>query len=127
MMVMGPDDTQRKLLAAWRKMGPEDRHALLKFAEFLASHSTASPSPPPTEPLDIPKPEGESAVKALKRLKKSYPMIENDLRLLEEASTILMRKVTGSSDQEVVADLEHFFAKRYQQWQEARQGATGKE
>ncbi|MBF0424913.1 MAG: hypothetical protein HQL66_03725 [Magnetococcales bacterium] len=112
---------ERRLLSAWRSLAAAERHTLLQFAEFLVTRSNAvvATEPPPSLlPLDIPAPPGESAVKALKRLKKTYPMIDADLQLLEQASAILMQRVLGSPDASVVAQLEQLFRERYQRWRE---------
>ncbi|MEO5364257.1 MAG: hypothetical protein H7838_11630 [Magnetococcus sp. DMHC-8] len=114
-------DTERnRLLAAWQKLGRAEQRTVRLFAEFLSQQSgdgSAAPSPsPPQEPLPIPRPAQESAVLALKRLKKSYPMIETDFALLEEASQLLLKKVMGMADAEVIEALEGLFARRYQAW-----------
>ncbi len=92
-----------------------------QFAEFLLNRHLASGEPaaePATEPLNLPKPPGETAVKALKRLKKSYPMIEADMTLLEEASRLVMKRAMGASDEEVTEELEALFANRYRLWRD---------
>ncbi len=117
-MLMTVDRERQRLLAAWQQLTPEDQRTVRLFAEFLGQQATAlEPLPPiPQEPLPIPKPERESAVLALKRLKKTYPMIETDFSLLEKASQILLKKVLGTADAEVIAEMEELFEKRYQGW-----------
>ncbi|MBF0213287.1 MAG: Crp/Fnr family transcriptional regulator [Magnetococcales bacterium] len=121
LMGMNMDREKRALLESWRRLGVEQRNTLLRFARFLEQESgagageEAAPEIPDT-PLSIPRPEGESAVAGLKRLKKSYPMIEADERVLAEASQILMGKVMGVPDAEVIDRLEVFFASCYQVW-----------
>ena len=116
------DQARRRLLAAWQQLGEEDKRTVSLFAEFLAQKTSDSTEKEKTAipqfPLLIPKPEKESAVLALKRLKKSYPMIETDLSLLDDASQCLMKKVMGSTDEAVILKLEELFANRYQAWRE---------
>ncbi|MBF0427612.1 MAG: hypothetical protein HQL94_01705 [Magnetococcales bacterium] len=125
-MLMGFGDREKKqLLALWRELQPQEQKSVLQFAQFLASRQEkegCEPLPPtiPDTPLPIPRPEVESAVAGLKRLKKSYPMIEADEQVLGEASRILMGKVMGASDAEVITQLETFFADRYQAWKARR-------
>lgn len=118
-MMMTTDRERQRLLSAWRQLDAEDRRNVRLFAEFLVQRQTACDEvahPPPSEPLPIAKPDGETAVKALKRLKKTYPMIETDLTLLEQASQVLMQKVMGSADVEVISRLEALFSDRYKLW-----------
>lgn len=119
--MMTLDTDRHRLLAAWRDLNDDQRRTLLAFAEFLAQRPPTEESPPiPQEPLPIPKPDHESAVAALKRLKKTYPMIETDEKLLGEASGILMHKVMGTPDPEVITAMENLFADKYHQWKTAR-------
>lgn len=119
-------DDREKLLGIWRKLGGEDRHALLSFARFLLSQGAGEGGGEPleaVEPVLLPRPPGpESAVQALKRLKRSYPMLEADQHFLVAAAGILQERVMGAPDGEVVARLEAFFAERYAAWRVARGG-----
>ncbi|WP_130472248.1 Crp/Fnr family transcriptional regulator [Candidatus Magnetaquicoccus inordinatus] len=116
------DQERNRLLSAWQKLAKEEQRTVRLFAEFLAQQSSTALSQQeiPQEPLSIPKPEHESAVLAMKRLKKSYPMIEADFSLLETASQLLLKRIMGTPDAEVIAELEELFAKRYLAWKEER-------
>ncbi|MEO5350014.1 MAG: hypothetical protein H7836_10235 [Magnetococcus sp. YQC-3] len=113
---------QNRLLTAWKKLDQEGQRSVRLFAEFLSqqtdNQTAEQQKTVPQEPLSLPKPAGESAVLALKRLKKSYPMIEADFSLLEDASKLLLKKIMGTEDATVVAELEELFASRYQAWRE---------
>ena len=119
-MFITRNQEQKKLLAAWKDLGEAEQRTVRLFAEFLIQqvqnhHDKQTPSVAQT-PLLIPKPEKESAVLALKRLKKSYPMIEADFSLLEEASQLLLKKVMGAEEKEIVLALEQLFDRRFQAW-----------
>ncbi|MBF0189574.1 MAG: hypothetical protein HQL99_00320 [Magnetococcales bacterium] len=120
------DREKKALLEVWRGLDEERQRTLLRFARFLASESggesvgVAGAPEVPEIPLEIPRPETESAVAGLKRLKKRYPMIEADERVLAEASRILMGKVMGVPDREVIDQLEDYFARCYQGWLASR-------
>ncbi|MBF0309920.1 MAG: Crp/Fnr family transcriptional regulator [Magnetococcales bacterium] len=115
-------------MEAWRGLSPEDQRAVCLFAEFLRSKGQrAEPRSVPREPLSIPAPAGESAVAALKRLKATYPMIEADTGLLEEASRLLMDKVLGKPDKEVISGMEALFQRRYRAWLEAERTRSAPE
>ncbi|GAB0055995.1 hypothetical protein SIID45300_00294 [Candidatus Magnetaquicoccaceae bacterium FCR-1] len=123
-MWMGNGDPEKRaLLDLWRELEAGERQTLLRFGRFLISDrpQTGSGAPTevvPVEPLAIPRPEVESAVAGLKRLKRTYPMIEADGAVLSEASRILMGKVTGATDREIIDQLEVFFGGCYETWRE---------
>ncbi|OSM02571.1 hypothetical protein MAIT1_02741 [Magnetofaba australis IT-1] len=94
---------------------------MIRFAEFLHQEQqqdarAAQHAPSAMEPLAIPAPAKETSVAALKRLKKSYPMIEADAALLDDASKLLMERMMGGDDAEVIPKLERLFAQRYTDW-----------
>lgn len=112
---MESDRQRARLMAIWRRLGEADRHALWRYALFLdASRSEAPPAEVPTIPILTPAPPGETAVAALKRLKRSYPMIEADAGLLDEASRLIMERMFGAPDAEVIGRLEAIFRERWQ-------------
>lgn len=125
MWMTGSKDREKKeLLDLWSRLAADQQQMLLRFARFLVQEPSeggcAGPIEPPDRPLDLPRPARESAVAGLKRLKKNYPMIEADEKVLSEASRILMGKVMGVPDATVIDQLEGYFADCYQQWQAAR-------
>jgi hypothetical protein len=111
------DKERAELLAVFRNLNKANKFTLTQFAKFLQSQQTDGEEPVSQEPLDLPKPEDETAVKALKRLKKSYPMIDADMSLLDDASRLLMEKITGTPDPEVIVKLEALFVERFKRWQ----------
>ncbi|MBF0454794.1 MAG: hypothetical protein HQL72_08270 [Magnetococcales bacterium] len=111
---------KKRFLEAWRQLGKAEKETLIHFAEFLLSRQSGKEAPVSSTPLGLPRPSSESAVKGLKRLKKNYPMIDADMGLLDEASRLLMEKVYGTPDSEVIDKLEALFSARYQNWQRDR-------
>jgi hypothetical protein len=105
----------------WQSLTPQHRECLLRYGRFLLQEQEATapsgmdavPAVPP-EPLLLPVPSGESSVQALKRLKKSYFMLEADGALLGQASQLLMERVFGTPDAEVIGKLEQLFQAHYQ-------------
>jgi hypothetical protein len=86
---------------------------LLEYAEFLLSrHSVAESAP--TEPLDIPRPGEESVVRAIKRLRETYPMLDA-AKLLNETSVLMSQHVVqGRNAVEVIDELEILFRTHYE-------------
>ena len=59
----------KRLLMIFRSLSESRQQALLDYADFLAGkEGTEIAAAPPTEPLDIPRPEKENVVKAIQRL-----------------------------------------------------------
>ena len=91
----------------------ESRKTLMDFAEFLYQRDGIVESVS-QEKLDIPRPEKESVVAALKRLNLTYTMIERKL-VFHEASALMTEHVMQGRDVvEVVDELEAIFDKHYQ-------------
>ena len=106
---------EQALLKAFRRLGDIDRQSLLSFAAFLAERSDAETAgEPPAQPLDIPRPDSESVVAAIRRLSATFPMLEKDA-LLHETSTLMTAHVMqGRSATEVIDELEVVFRRHYE-------------
>ncbi len=115
-------DDEARLLAVFRALGAPDRHALQAYAEFLALRGdaeavavqrvddAAAESPQPEA-----RPDGESVVMAIKRLTRSYPMI--DRRKLMGPTSLLMSQhaLQGRAATEVIDELELVFERHYRE------------
>lgn len=119
---------EARLTELFRELGEADRHALIRYAEFLAGRpATGLPQPqaaPPAEPLPpetpkpIPRPESESVIKAVKRLSESYYMLDKN-KLLNETSPLVTEHVMyGKAAEEVIDRLEVVFEEHYQAYLE---------
>ncbi len=120
-MMQHRQDRQRKaLLEHYVALDKTDRHVLIQFAAFLRQQAEIKKPDTvtalPQEPQPISRPERESPVKALKRLRRTYPMIDNDTALLDAASTLLMEKVMGAEDRKVIDKMEALFKGRFEDW-----------
>lgn len=106
---------QERLTALFTALAPQDQQTLLAFAEFLharhpASDRLAEPVPPP-EP--IPRPDQETVVAAIKRLSRSYHMLDKS-EVLHQASALMAAHVMQGKDAvEVIDELEVIFERRY--------------
>ena len=102
----------KKLLEYYRELPDEVAQQLLDFAEFLASrHKVIVEDIPPPE--NIPRPENESVVIAIKRLSATYPMLNKDKLLNETASLVSQNMLQGRDAIEVIDELEVIFSKQY--------------
>ncbi len=109
-------DDQRKLLKLYAELSEQDKSSLLAFAEFLLQrsgpmHETAEPTP---DPVPIPRPEVESVVSAIKRLSRSYHMLERSELLTETSSLMTAHIMHGRSATEVIDELELLFERHHQ-------------
>lgn len=117
--------SDEKLLAIWRQLGGADRATLLAFAEFLQQRGarqnerpvrTASASI--AEPVAIERPAGESVVAALKRLSKTYPMINKSEMLSATSDLVATHIMQGTEASKVIDQLEEIFSEHYRQLRE---------
>jgi len=107
----GPDQRLRKL---FRELSEADQKTLLDFAEFLVNRDQPLESEALPEPLEIPRPESESVVKAIKRLSKSYFMLDKDHMINETSALMAQHIMQGRAAPEVIDELEAVFSRHYQ-------------
>lgn len=104
---------EKALLGLFRSLAPEQRRTLREFAQFLASRGESVPAGI-APPNPIPRPQQETVVKAIKRLRATYPMLDSG-KLLHETSHYMSQHLMQSrSAQEVIEELEVLFARHYQ-------------
>jgi len=122
--------TDQQLMEIYRQLGPGDRETLLAFAEFLGQRIT-HPAPRTagggaavvvTEPLAIERPAQESVVAGLKRLSKTYPMLDKSEMLSATSDIVATHIMKGTAAAEVIDALEEIFREHYRQLQ-AGQGS----
>lgn len=120
---------ERHLIKRFRALSGADRETLLAFADFLTERSKAQGAqtqgaqtagdqqrPPPAEPREPkpePRPEKESVVGAIKRLSKTYDMLDRDALLNETSALMSAHVLQGRRAPEVIDELESVFARHY--------------
>jgi hypothetical protein len=110
-------DEEQKLLAILRRLDAGRRRTLLEFAEFLAAR-TGDGETAAREPLPIARPREETVVMALKRLTRTYPMLDRRRLLAETSRFIAEHALEGRPAREVVDELEAVFARQYERMRE---------
>jgi hypothetical protein len=104
---------EKQLLDLFERLAPEQQDRLIAFAEFLdgsAPHAAGTAS----EPVAIPRPEGETVMMAIRRLVRTYPILDRK-RLMAEASQFMAQHaLNGRPAVEVIDELEKVFARHYQ-------------
>ncbi|MCG6967393.1 MAG: DUF2281 domain-containing protein [Chromatiaceae bacterium] len=107
---------QQRLLNLFRELPEQEQESLLSYAEFLQQRGRAevpARSVVP-EPAEIPRPQNESVVAAIRRLSSTFYMLDKD-ELLHEASALMTAHVMqGRPAVEVIDELEVIFRRRYE-------------
>jgi hypothetical protein len=102
-----------KLLDLFEQLTSEQQDKLIAFAEFLTVG--AQEGPVAAEPVAIPRPAAETVTMAIRRLTKSYPMLDRR-RLMGEASQLLAQHaLQGRPSAAVIDDLEVLFSRQFEQ------------
>lgn len=106
---------EKRLLKLFNQLATPERDMLLAFAEFLGARVDAAvQSKMVSVPLDLPRPETETVVAAIKRLSANYPMLDSRF-LLDETSTLMSQHVLqGRAAVEVIDELEVIFHRHYE-------------
>ena len=107
-----PSNTEKRLREILSDLPDAQAAALLEYAEFLAARY-AGPQEI-TAPLDIPRPDKESVVKAIKRLGVTYPMLDRSKMLNETSSLMTQHVLHGRAAAEVIDELEIMFKRHYE-------------
>ncbi len=117
-------DELNQLQNIFSALDRDDRHSLLRYAQFLQieGESDSPTEPPIEEPLDLPRPEEEHVVVAIKRLAKSYPMLNHDRLLRQSADLVGAHLVSGRPATEVIDELEEIFQVHYEKYRAERYG-----
>jgi hypothetical protein len=118
---------EARLLELFAALAPAERDSLLAFAEFLQTRrpsagslgTVAIPAKKKVErpkPLDIPRPEKEAVVAALKRLSATYPMLDKSKLLTDTSGLVTQHIMQRRPHVEVIDELEVIFTRHYQLW-----------
>lgn len=111
---------EKRLARLYEQLDEPGRAMLMEFAEFLAARRTTPEETPLPEPLPIPRPENETVVRAIKRLRETYPMLDA-AKLLHETSNVMTQHVMhGRPAVEVIEELEVVFSRHYRAFADKR-------
>jgi hypothetical protein len=112
--------SQQHLLELFNRLAAADQAHLLAFAEFLAARTPAlrHAAPPPRTvpgPEPIERPATESIVAGLKRLARTYPMLDKSEMLSATTDIVATHIMRGTDAAAVIDELEDIFAEHYRQ------------
>lgn len=118
---------EKKILQLFRSLGGEQQQTVAAFMEFLHSRVAKALTPKPTEPVAIPRPEQESVVKAIKRLRATYPMIDQNKLFNDTSQQMTEHLMHGKPAADVINELETVFFRHYQCYREGLENARDEE
>lgn len=102
----------KALLEMFNALDEVQQQSLFDYAAFLQAKGGTFEQGP-GEPVEIPRPENETVVGAIKRLKQSYPMIDS-MEVFAVASNLMTdHMVKGRDAEEVIKEIEALFEDTY--------------
>lgn len=102
---------EQTLLTLYRSLSTERRQGLLDYAHYLEGCEPVKDRV--RERVEIPRPEEESVVAAIRRLTASYPMLERTTLLDQTTGLMAQHLMHGRDAVEVIDQLEELFKERY--------------
>jgi len=112
--------SSQQLIKLYESMDEEQQRSLSDFADFLFDrHGPAIKEILPPE--DIPRPEQETVVGAIKRLKSTYHMVESMAVFSSASSLMTEHMVKGRDVNEVIDDMEKLFEDAYRKMLQDRE------
>ncbi len=108
------------MLRLFSRLDAQGKASLLAFAEFLCQQQEGAEGTQSADtnvqqnPQDIARPEEESVVAAMRRLTKTFPMIDRDALLDKATSLMTSHMLQGQPAAAVIDELEALFEQHYQ-------------
>jgi hypothetical protein len=119
---------EQQLTEFFRQLTAADQLTIMDFAEFLAARSSPESMAVSSEPLVVAEPEvierpaRESVVAGLKRLSKTYPMLDKT-EMLAATSELVATAIMQRTDTIIVVDeLEEIFRSHYEKLKSGEHG-----
>jgi len=102
----------KSLIEIFESLDAQRQNSLFEFAEFLQSKGNLVVKEI-VPPVEIPRPDKETVVGAIKRLKQTYPMIDS-MKVFASASELMTdHMVKGRDAVEVIDEMEKIFEDFY--------------
>ena len=102
----------KALVDLFNTLDKDRQESLFDYAEFLQSKAGVVKQDI-GEPVEVPRPENETVVGAIKRLKQTYPMIDS-MKVFAIASNLMTdHMVKGRDAEEVINEIEALFEETY--------------
>lgn len=109
--------TETNLLNVFSDLDKNDQGSIISFAEFLLDKAKQDGRLIVVDqPLDIPRPNDERVVAAIKRLSATFPMLKKNSMLNETAALMSEHILKGRKAASVIDELETLFKVRYDEF-----------
>ncbi len=93
------------------------QQAVFDYATFLVKqYSIDKTRETDRKPTAIERPERETVIAAIKRLKKTYPMLDTDIMLNETSALMGQHILKGREAPDVIDELQSMFQAQYEQY-----------
>ncbi|MCP4430025.1 MAG: Crp/Fnr family transcriptional regulator [Gammaproteobacteria bacterium] len=100
-------------------LSPAHQQSVIDFASFLSAQNSTEPAVEfPLDPELIERPGEETVVGAIKRLKKTYYMLDTDVLLNQASSLMGQHLLHGREARLVIDELEALFEASYQEYRQ---------
>lgn len=109
---MSSKPTSSNLAEIFDTLDDERKASLFDYAEYLQSKGGLVKKEI-GEPVDIPRPDKETVVGAVKRLKQTYPMVESMTVFSAASSLMTEHMVNGRDVVEVIDEMEKLFEESF--------------
>lgn len=96
--------------------------SLLEFADFLAQKYPAVDTAADLEVVPIERPDRETVIAAIRRLAKTYPMLDRDILFQQTSRAMSDHVLQAVPDHESIDRLEAVFRQEYEAYLERQQG-----
>ena len=107
--------SEKELLKLYQALPEQGQKSLLDYSRFLSKEHPVTSSED-TTPKELPRPEKESVVLAMRRLSDTYFMLNKD-DILHQASSLMSQHILQGRDAvEVIDELEDLFKSHYNQY-----------
>lgn len=105
---------EKEALKLFRALSKVQQQTVTSFMGFLLSQGENAPASKPLAPDMTPRPDKESVVKAIKRLRATYHMLDQNRLFNETSQHMTSHLLHGKPAAEVIDELEAMFARHYQ-------------
>jgi hypothetical protein len=112
------DYSAKQLVDIFEYLPAPQQKTLVEFAEFLKSRAPA-PKTLISEPVNIPRPETESVIAAIKRLTATYPMIDRSAMFNETSDLMMQHTMSGRKAMDVIDELQVVFDRKFKKISES--------
>lgn len=104
---------EKQLLEFFTSLGDDDQTAVVNFAGYLHEKNPQKKAVA-EKPLEIKRPDEESVIGAIKRLKMTYPMIESMSVFNKTSELLSAHMLQGRDKKTVIDDIEALFKEAYE-------------